>query len=67
MAKFPCHDDDGTHISGCVGYEAFRDGEISLLVGLLRRLREWDHLDGSADGPYWRREIERALDRHKST
>lgn len=28
---------------------------------LLRRLLQWDHLDGSADGPYWRREIEWAL------
>ena len=28
---------------------------------LLRRLLQWDHLDGSADGPYWRHEIENAI------
>jgi GGDEF domain-containing protein len=28
---------------------------------LLRRLRQWDHLDGAHDGPYWKREIDAAL------
>lgn len=36
---------------------------VETLRALLRRLLEWDHLDGSADGPMWRREIERVLDR----
>lgn len=28
---------------------------------LLRRIRQWDHLDGAADGPYWKQEIDAAL------
>ena len=28
---------------------------------LLERLVQWDHLDGSHDGPYWRDEIKRVL------
>lgn len=28
---------------------------------LLRRLRQWDHLDGAHDGPYWKREIDAVL------
>ena len=35
--------------------------EIERLRGLLLRLREWDYLDGAADGPFWQREIEQAL------
>lgn len=31
------------------------------LAELLRRMRQWDHLEGSADGPYWRIEIDRYL------
>ena len=31
------------------------------LRGLLLRLREWDYLDGAADGLFWKREIEQAL------
>ena len=30
-------------------------------LSLLRRLRQWDHLDGAGDGPYWRGEIDRVL------
>lgn len=30
-------------------------------MALLRRLREWDHMDTAADGSYWRGEIDRAL------
>ena len=30
-------------------------------VTLLRRIREWDHLDGAADGPYWKQEIDNLL------
>ena len=35
--------------------------ENERLRGLLLRLREWDYLDGAADGPFWQREIEQAL------
>lgn len=30
--------------------------------GLLRRLREWDHMQTAGDGPYWLREIAKVLD-----
>ena len=35
--------------------------ENERLRGLLLRLREWDYLDGAADGLFWKREIEQAL------
>lgn len=35
---------------------------IAELEALLKRLLEWDHLDGSADGPYWRGQIDAALE-----
>lgn len=31
------------------------------MADLLKRLRGWDHLDGAADGPYWKREIDALL------
>lgn len=31
------------------------------LLGLLQRLRQWDHLNGVADGPYWQAEIDTAI------
>lgn len=31
------------------------------LLDLVKRLRGWDHLDGAADGPYWRRELDAAI------
>lgn len=34
-------------------------GQVAL--ELLRRIRGWDHLDGAADGPFWKREIDKAL------
>jgi hypothetical protein len=33
----------------------------STAVQVLRRIRGWDMLDGCADGPYWKREIDAAL------
>lgn len=33
-----------------------------VLRELLMRLREWDILDGTSDGPFWRRAIDKALD-----
>jgi hypothetical protein len=30
-------------------------------IDLLRRIREWDHLPLTGDGPYWMREIDRVL------
>jgi hypothetical protein len=30
---------------------------------VLVRLLQWDHFDGAADGPYWRREISAAITR----
>ena len=35
--------------------------ENERLRGLLLRLREWDYLDGAADGLFWKREIEQVL------
>ena len=35
--------------------------ENERLRGLLLRLREWDYLDGAADGLFWKREIKQAL------
>jgi len=35
------------------------------LANLLRRIRQWDHLDSAADGPYWKREIDAALAENK--
>lgn len=29
---------------------------------LLMRLRGWDHLDGAADGPYWKQEIDKVFE-----
>lgn len=28
---------------------------------LLRRIRQWDHLDTAGDGPFWKREIDKVL------
>jgi hypothetical protein len=33
-------------------------------LDLLQRLRAWDHFDGAADGPFWRREIDAVLNPH---
>lgn len=38
---------------------------LDVLSEVLERLLHWDHLDGSADGPFWRREIENALAKSK--
>jgi hypothetical protein len=32
------------------------------LRGLLLRIRAWDHLDGAADGSFWKREIDAAME-----
>jgi hypothetical protein len=50
-------------------YEAFEERDRLRIerddyADTLRRLRQWDHLDGAGDGPYWKREIDAALDRH---
>ncbi len=41
MAKWACHDEYGTHISGCMGWEAMRDAEIERLRALLADLRKY--------------------------
>ena len=33
---------------------------------LLLRIREWDHLDSAADGPFWKHEIDKALQEDKT-
>jgi hypothetical protein len=33
----------------------------SAAIDLLRRIREWDHLPLTGDGPYWMREIDKVL------
>jgi hypothetical protein len=40
-----------------------RDAEARVreLTALLGRIRQWDHLDGAGDGPFWKREIDAAL------
>lgn len=44
------------------GYEWWMPVEGDRPAGeLLKRIREWDHLDTAADGPFWRREIDRVL------
>jgi hypothetical protein len=35
--------------------------ENERLRGLLLRIRAWDHLDGAADGSFWKREIDAAM------
>lgn len=35
--------------------------EAARLRGFLKRMRQWDMLDTSSDGSYWRGEIDRAL------
>lgn len=37
--------------------------EAQAMRELLGRIRQWDHLDGAADGPYWKGEIANALAR----
>jgi hypothetical protein len=37
------------------------DPKETLAISLLRRLRQWDHLSGSADGPFWANEIDAVL------
>jgi hypothetical protein len=36
--------------------------QIEELRALLKRISEWDMMDVAADGPFWRREIQRVLD-----
>lgn len=36
--------------------ERLRAGE-----DVLKRIRQWDHLDGAGDGPFWKAEIDKAL------
>jgi hypothetical protein len=33
----------------------------AVLAALLKRIRGWDVMDATADGPYWRAEIDAAL------
>jgi len=37
------------------------EARLAVLEALLKRLRGWDMMDATADGPYWRREIDAAL------
>lgn len=37
--------------------------KVEQLKNVLRQLLEWDHLDGSSDGAYWRGVINHALDK----
>lgn len=32
------------------------------LASLLKQIRGWDMLDATADGPYWKRTIDKALE-----
>lgn len=48
-------------LSEC-GYKWMIDRMAMLLV----RLRQWDMMDATADGPYWRSEIDAALTRIKA-
>lgn len=52
---------EGDHAARLAAVKARYETRIAEMEGLLRRLLQWDHLDGSADGPYWRSEIERTL------
>ena len=45
--------------------EIFRGGMYHLR-SLLLRIREWDHLDSAADGAFWKREIDKALQEDKT-
>jgi hypothetical protein len=45
----------------CRGREERTVNEYIAMRDLLRRIRGWDVLDGTADGPYWRGEIDRVL------
>jgi hypothetical protein len=40
--------------------------ENERLRGLLLRIRHWDHLDGAADGSFWKREIDAAMQEDKT-
>jgi chromosome segregation ATPase len=57
-------------LNTCVPYVELEDAEkriteleatLAALRTLLERLRGWDHLDGAADGPYWKHEIDTVL------
>lgn len=38
-----------------------QEARAERLYWLLKRIGEWDHLTGAADGPFWKREIEAAI------
>jgi hypothetical protein len=33
---------------------------------LLKRIRQWDHLDGAGDGPFWKKQIDECLAAHEA-
>ena len=47
------------------GLIAERDADLSFAVALLTRIRQWDMLDVTGDGSFWKREIDAALLRLK--
>lgn len=53
------HSKEGLLCSDC--YIACQTDKILALKILLERIKNWDHMDTAADGPYWRHEIEDAL------
>ena len=43
-------------------HEKVLHARIDVLETLLQRLKVWDHMQVAADGPYWIREIDQALE-----
>lgn len=62
---------NGVVTSECLGYlgrDVLTDFERAMFEKICRqeellyRIRQWDHLDESADGPYWKSEIDKSLE-----
>lgn len=34
---------------------------VERLLDVVKRIRQWDHLDTAGDGPYWKRELDAVL------
>ena len=65
-ANANCHADNGTHHSGCPGWERMRDEEVERLRAALEQIQHWDCLNPPdpklcADHPWLRSVVDKAL------
>lgn len=54
--------DASVYLEGWITEHNALQGQLTQAYDLLRRIGEWDMLDATADGPYWKAEIKRLLD-----